>query len=66
MTLIQLLLTRRYTSQTGGLIAFQTLVNLAQTHEFKGHTHMFSKRRKVEQLVELLHDINPIAEPDNT
>lgn len=61
MNLIQLLMVRRYSIQSKNMTSYQTLIGLAQTHEFKGVTRLFSKRRAVEQLVEMMCDNHPTA-----
>lgn len=61
MTLIELLLVRRYSIVSESMTSYQTLIGLVQTQEFQGVTRIFSKRRAVEVLVEKLCVNHPTA-----
>lgn len=65
MTLIELLLVRRYSIQSDSLTSYQTLIALVQTYEFMQVTRVFSRRRAVEILVEKLYDARSVIEPTN-
>ena len=61
MTLVELLLVRRYTINDETMKSYQTLVGLAQTSEFRGVTRLFSKRAMVEALARRMCDNHPTA-----
>ncbi len=65
MTLVELLYTRRYTIKSETMTSFQTLIGLAQTHEFASVTRMFSRRHKVEELTRMLCDNHRTAQSED-
>ena len=65
MTLVELLLVRRYTINDETMKSYQTLVGLAQTSEFRGVTRLFSKRAMVEALARRMCDNHRPVEPGN-
>lgn len=61
MTLVQLLLTRRYSIREDEFTAYLTFIQVGMERDAFAPPRLFSRRRNIEKLVEILNDNHPTA-----